>query len=208
MTATIASDPSGVEYYFDETSGNPGASDSGWQTSPTYTDAGLDPSTTYSYQVRSRDKSSGQNGTGFSPLESATTDAAPTTAPIYEPFADLDPALGGNNPGSGLTGTWSSGALVADRSLTYGKLGYQGGRVVTNPANSVETGTVSPGTTLTGAGLLNDGATLWFSVLIKKYPDTSASTNDRTTYFSLGTGKRPTVSTASVATAAAALPLW
>ncbi|MHC4187137.1 MAG: hypothetical protein ACYSRQ_02990, partial [Planctomycetota bacterium] len=30
MTATTASDPSGVEYYFDETTGNPGGNDSGW----------------------------------------------------------------------------------------------------------------------------------------------------------------------------------
>ena len=41
MTATTASDPSGVEYFFDETSGNPGGSDSGWQDSATYTDTGL-----------------------------------------------------------------------------------------------------------------------------------------------------------------------
>ena len=107
---------------------------------------------------------------------------------INESFADLDPSLNGNTPGTGLTGTWSSGALVANSSLTYGKLGYQGGRVVSNPANSVESGTVNPGTTLTDAGLMADGATLWFSVLIKKYPDTSTTTNDRTTYFSLGTG--------------------
>ncbi|MHC4280149.1 MAG: hypothetical protein ACYSUJ_08355 [Planctomycetota bacterium] len=29
MTAVTASDPSGVEYYFDETTGNPGGTDSG-----------------------------------------------------------------------------------------------------------------------------------------------------------------------------------
>jgi len=33
MTATAATDPSGVEYYFEETSGNPGGSDSGWRDS-------------------------------------------------------------------------------------------------------------------------------------------------------------------------------
>ena len=57
-----------------------------------------------------------------------------------------------------------------------------------NPANSVVSCGVSPGTTLTDAGLLADGASLWISALIKKYPDTSASTDDRTTYVSLGTG--------------------
>ena len=46
MTATTASDTGGVEYFFDETSGNPGGSDSGWQDSPTYTDTGLSPGKT------------------------------------------------------------------------------------------------------------------------------------------------------------------
>ena len=42
MTATTATDPSGgVQYYFDETTGNPGGTDSGWQTSSSYTDTGL-----------------------------------------------------------------------------------------------------------------------------------------------------------------------
>ena len=56
MTATTASDPSGVEYFFDETSGNPGGSDSGWQDSPNYTDTGPQPNTTYTYTVTARDK--------------------------------------------------------------------------------------------------------------------------------------------------------
>ncbi len=50
MTATTASDPSGVEYYFAETSGNPGGDDSGWQDSPSYTDTGLDPDTQTKHQ--------------------------------------------------------------------------------------------------------------------------------------------------------------
>jgi len=57
MVATT-SDSNGigyVEYYFDETSGNPGGSDSGWQNEPNYTDTGLDPNTTYTYRVRARD---------------------------------------------------------------------------------------------------------------------------------------------------------
>jgi hypothetical protein len=56
MTATTGSDPSGpVEYFFDETSGNPGGSDSGWQTSTSYTDTGLSPATQYTYTVQMRD---------------------------------------------------------------------------------------------------------------------------------------------------------
>ena len=115
--------------------------------------------------------------------------APPDRSLIYEPFDDLDPNLNGNTPGKGLTGTWSPGeSSVADSSLKYGKLKYQGGRAVTNPGDQFDVNGVSPGTTLTDAGLLSDGATLWFSVLIVKHADVSDSTNDRRTYFSLGTG--------------------
>jgi hypothetical protein len=75
MAAMIATDVSGVEYYFDEISGNPGATDSGWQDSNTYEDIGLLPSTTYIYQVKTRDKSPNHNETGFSNPASAMTDA-------------------------------------------------------------------------------------------------------------------------------------
>ncbi len=55
MTAIEGIDTNGVEYYFDETSGNPGGSDSGWQTSRTYIDIGLAEGTCYSYTVQMRD---------------------------------------------------------------------------------------------------------------------------------------------------------
>ena len=79
MTATTASDPSGVEYYFDETSGNPGGTDSGWQDSPSYTDTGLNPSTQYTYAVTARDKAVAMNTTVASAPTSATT---PTLNPV------------------------------------------------------------------------------------------------------------------------------
>jgi hypothetical protein len=83
MTATTGSDATGpVEYYFDETSGNPGGSDSGWQTSPSYTDTGLDPSTQYTYTVTMRDSvtPTPNVGTPSSPAN-ATTQAPPDTDP-------------------------------------------------------------------------------------------------------------------------------
>jgi len=88
MTATTVSDPSGVEYYFEEVSGNPGASDSGWQDSASFTDTGLNADTTYIYRVQARDKSANQNQTDWSSELSATTDAeAPKSgcgaAPMY-----------------------------------------------------------------------------------------------------------------------------
>lgn len=75
MTATTATDPSGVEYFFDCTAG--GGHDSGWQDSPSYEDTGLQPDTSYTYRVTARDKSSNQNETGPSSEASATTDQEP-----------------------------------------------------------------------------------------------------------------------------------
>jgi hypothetical protein len=84
MRATTASDPSGVQYYFEEISGNPGGSDSGWQNDPNYEDAGLNELTQYTYRVRARDKSSNQNTTGWSSANSATTGDG--TAPVPNPM--------------------------------------------------------------------------------------------------------------------------
>jgi len=77
MTALTASDPevNGVQYYFEETSGNAGANDSGWQDSLDYADAGLEASTIYTYRVRVRDKSSNLNESAWSNTRSAMTSA-------------------------------------------------------------------------------------------------------------------------------------
>ncbi len=72
MVATAASHPNGVEYYFECVGG--GGHDSGWQTSPSYTDFRLAALTQYRYQVKARETGSKQNETGFSSVESATTD--------------------------------------------------------------------------------------------------------------------------------------
>jgi chitodextrinase len=101
MSAVIGTDPTGpVQYYFDETSGNPGGTDSGWQNSNSYTDDGLDAETEYTYVVRMRD---GLNNTGTdSAPASATTDAintdfdAPTPNAsqwVIQPKADSDTAI-------------------------------------------------------------------------------------------------------------------
>ncbi|RKY07190.1 MAG: hypothetical protein DRP65_10725, partial [Planctomycetota bacterium] len=81
MTATTGTDASGpVEYYFDEISGNPGGTDSGWVTNPVYNDTGLSPSTLYTYTVQMRDALLNTGGLS-TPPQSATTDPAPDTDP-------------------------------------------------------------------------------------------------------------------------------
>ncbi|MFT5857404.1 MAG: hypothetical protein ACI8XO_004665, partial [Verrucomicrobiales bacterium] len=77
MTATTASDSSGVEYYFENLS-DP-AHDSGWQTGTTFTDTVLLPNTSYTYRVKARDLSPASNQTGFSSQGSATTGAGSAT---------------------------------------------------------------------------------------------------------------------------------
>ncbi|MCK5565656.1 MAG: carbohydrate-binding protein [Planctomycetes bacterium] len=74
MIATTGSDASGVvEYYFEETSGNLGGDDSGWQSSPSYIDEGLDSQTEYTYRMRMQDATG--NMTAWSGSQSATTGA-------------------------------------------------------------------------------------------------------------------------------------
>jgi len=100
MTATTATDSSGVEYYFMCVSG--GGNDSIWQDETYYEDTGLNPETQYCYTVKARDKSPAQNETAASGSECATTDQEPppdTTPPSPDPmtFASLPAATGSSS---------------------------------------------------------------------------------------------------------------
>ncbi len=56
MQAEAGVDPlGGVEYFFEETTGNPGGDDSGWIQEPIYQDTGLEKGRTYVYSVKMRD---------------------------------------------------------------------------------------------------------------------------------------------------------
>jgi hypothetical protein len=70
MTASAASDTSGVQYYFMCVDG--GGHSSGWQDSRTYTDTGLTAGVTYAYRIKARDKSALHNTTQSSEAFSAT----------------------------------------------------------------------------------------------------------------------------------------
>jgi hypothetical protein len=85
MVATAASDPAGVEYYFEETTGNPGGSDSGWTWNKSYTDT-VNPETQYCYRVKARDKTFNHNETAWSTAECATTPATETDPPTPDPM--------------------------------------------------------------------------------------------------------------------------
>jgi pectate lyase len=84
MTATTASDDSGVEYYFHCTT--TGGHDSSWQDGTSYTDSGLTRDTTYTYQVKARDKSPLHNETAYSDPASAATPSYDCTSPIASDF--------------------------------------------------------------------------------------------------------------------------
>ena len=75
MTASVATDVSTppVQYYFDETSGNAGGTDSGWTTSRTYTNSQLSPGIEYTYRVLARDSAAVPNQTTPSSPVNVTT---------------------------------------------------------------------------------------------------------------------------------------
>jgi len=140
MSATTAEDPSGVEYYFAETSGSPGGSDSGWQSSTNYTDTGLSPGTEYTYTVQARDLSANLNSNTVSAAVSTNTDpdtSAPT--PDAMTFATAPTAI--TDTAISMTATTAS-----DPS---GGLEY----LFTNTVNGDISGWIS-GTSWTNTGLL------------------------------------------------------
>ncbi|GMU34952.1 MAG: hypothetical protein HS101_11080 [Planctomycetia bacterium] len=75
MTATIATDATNpVQYFFEETTGGPGGTTSGWQTPNSYVDAGLNANTLYAYRVKARDAVlPTPNENTFSEIEDAAT---------------------------------------------------------------------------------------------------------------------------------------
>ncbi|MEW6073567.1 MAG: S8 family peptidase [Planctomycetota bacterium] len=138
MTATTASDPSGVQYYFDCLTA--GGHDSGWQSSTTYVDTGLSPSTTYTYQVKARDQSANLNETGWSSAESATTN--PQTGWVQLTYDDFESGWGSYTDGGADCSRYTGGthahqgvaaADIQDNSGTSSSFYYTSGRDVHTP---------------------------------------------------------------------------
>ena len=149
MTATTASDLSGVEYYFDETSDNPGGSDSGWQDSFSYTDTGLSYETQYCYQVKARDKSVNQNATAYSSTQCATTSMQTETINYY-----ID-SVGGNDNNNGLSPptAWQSHTKVQSVQLQPGdSVRFKRGSQFSGPIEISESGVAGNPILLTAYG--------------------------------------------------------
>jgi hypothetical protein len=146
MTATTASDPNGVQYYFECTAG--GGNDSGWVDSPIYVDTGLQPNTLYTYRVKARDKSVNHNESGWSTEASATTSSNVIyvyditmgygTAPGNKYFGQatvwIKGAGGANIVGAVVSGDWSG--AVSETSM--GSTGSDG--KVTLESSNVKNG--------------------------------------------------------------------
>jgi len=131
MTATTASDGSGVEYFFECTAG--GGHNSLWQDSATYEDTGLMPSTSYTYKVKARDKSPNQNEIGWSSEDSATT-ADVIDLYVQDITMGLRAKLGGSYygqatvwirdetgtdvQGATVSGDWSGCASISENEVT------------------------------------------------------------------------------------------
>ncbi|MFT5108333.1 MAG: hypothetical protein ACI9UA_003977, partial [Pseudoalteromonas tetraodonis] len=111
MEATAASDVAGVEYYFTETSGNPGGDDSGWQAETIYEDRGLSTGMVYTYTVTARDLSANQNATAPSDPASATAQTPIVPPTITVPTSRHIVQRSASNVGSiGIEGSYSIGS--------------------------------------------------------------------------------------------------
>jgi autotransporter-associated beta strand protein len=107
--------------------------------------------------------------------------AGPIGLAIYEPFNYAVGNLHGKSGASeiGLTGSWSTGSQITTESpsLTFGTLPSNGNRVKSVGMNSPGGSRPISSASLAGRGLLDNGATLWFSVVMGGYGGWDASGN-------------------------------
>mgnify|MGYP001276659928 CR=1 FL=1 len=142
MSATAGIDDTPpVRYYFEETSGGPGANSSGWQLVSSYVDGGLNPNTRYVYRVKARDSAPTVNEGSFSEeAETATHIQTPgqlgaitlsaTSVQILAPgvFTNLNLGLSGilfeaDPPGDYTNvNVWNSATSVVVSGLMPGRL--------------------------------------------------------------------------------------
>lgn len=96
--------------------------------------------------------------------------ASPIGLAIYEPFdypaGELDGVSGASE--IGLEGSWTSGAQIytEESTLTYDTVPSSGLRLWSQSVNAPGASRPIKTTALAGRGLLDDGSTLWFSVMV------------------------------------------
>jgi hypothetical protein len=109
---------SGVQYRFFNTTLS---TDSGWLSSPTWTNTGLTQVTTYSYTVQSRDTSAGLNESAVSSPESATTLSSAFIGNVATwGFADQGATANANLSASNIADGASAGDLVVGSGYVAG----------------------------------------------------------------------------------------
>jgi len=111
---------------------------------------------------------------------------------VYEPFeaatGSLNGATAGTGSGTGLTGNWSATntGVIETESFSYGDLQHTGNQASIDEGTSGnQSANASTTSALSTAGLLDDGATLWFSTMFKA---TAGSGSNEHSGFGLGTG--------------------
>jgi hypothetical protein len=113
--------------------------------------------------------------------------AANAAPVIYESFSQAAGPLSGSAASTiGLTGNWSDDQtvdLVTPATMVYGDLANAGGQVEMTVGNGTDAW-VTTSSALGDAGLLDDGATLWFSVM---YSKTSGGGSNEHSGFAFGT---------------------
>jgi hypothetical protein len=115
-------------------------------------------------------------------VASTTVNVGGTTL-LYEPFDDSNTTLTGNTAGDGLSGTWTAAANVAvdPGSLGYGALKLGSG----NQVRFVSGASHANAAFNNLSGLLDNGDTLWFSVL--HTTNTSVASSNPDAGFAIGT---------------------
>ncbi|MHC4721816.1 MAG: hypothetical protein ACYS6I_03810, partial [Planctomycetota bacterium] len=142
MTATTGTDATGpVEYYFDETSGNAGGTDSGWVISPVYNDTDLSQNTQYTYTVQMRDAWLNTGGVS-TPPRSATTKLTPDliVATSGGDYTTIQAAINASSHDWIIEVTDGSWVETGNRDLDFG-----GKRLWLRSANGPENCTINCG---------------------------------------------------------------
>lgn len=103
-------------------------------------------------------------------IAQATVNILPAIPLVYEPFAYSGTVLNGVSGTTevGLTGTWNATTATLGPNLAYGPLVTRGAGIGNLAGGVNHYGGARPvdPTALKDKGLLNDGATLWFSVIV------------------------------------------